>query len=121
MAGTRRNTGGFDHESRRIYRQGILGSVLGKGEAGGRFVLWGISAVVLMLIKRSKYLLIILPAFANMAGLFLGCCFSDSRYFYPMFLLTVPYLAVLYLVFSNDEIVPGKMLRNRAAEIKGGD
>ena len=25
------------------------------------------------------------------------------------------------LVFSNDEIVPGKMLRNRAAEIKGGD
>lgn len=88
---------------------------------GWNFVLWGISAVVLMLIKRSKYLLIILPAFANMAGLFLGCCFSDSRYFYPMFLLTVPYLAVLYLVFSNDEIVPGKMLRNRAAEIKGGD
>lgn len=117
MAGTRRNTEGFDHESRRIYRQGILGSVLGKGEAGGRFVLWGISAVVLMLIKRSKYLLIILPAFANMAGLFLGCCFSDSRYFYPMFLLTVPYLAVLYLVFSDGSMVYRDLSKNTVGEV----
>ncbi len=72
---------------------------------GWNFVLWGISAMILMRIKRGKYLLIILPAFANMAGLFLGCCFPDIRYFYPMFLLTVPYLAVLYLVFANDNSV----------------
>ncbi|MCI9584794.1 hypothetical protein D3Z50_14960 [Clostridiaceae bacterium] len=65
---------------------------------GWNFVLWGISAAVLMMMKRRKYLLIILPAFANMVGLLLGCCFPDSRYVYPMFLLTIPYLAVLYLV-----------------------
>ena len=34
--------------------------------------------------------------------------FPDIRYFYPMFLLTVPYLAVLYLVFSERKIQNGK-------------
>ncbi len=75
---------------------------------GWNFVLWGVSGIVLMKMKRKKYLFIILPAFANMAGLFLGCCFPDIRYFYPMFLLTVPYLAVLYLVFSERKIQNGK-------------
>ncbi len=84
---------------------------------GWNFVLWGISAVVLTMMKHRKYLLIILPAFANMAALFFGCCFPDCRYFYPMFLLTVPYLAVLYLVFSDGSMVYRDLSKNTVGEV----
>lgn len=40
----------------------------------------------------------VLPGMINLFGLAVGCCFNDYRYTYPMFALTIPFLAVcIYL------------------------
>lgn len=58
------------------------------------FILWR----HLKIINRKEIVLVVLPGMINLFGLAVGCCFNDYRYTYPMFALTIPFLAVcIYL------------------------
>lgn len=66
---------------------------------GWNMVLWIIAFVELIRKKNGIRFMPIVPAFMNVIGLFVGCCFPEIRYFYPMFLLSVPF----YLTFLIPE------------------
>ncbi len=54
-------------------------------------------------IEKREMFLAILPGIINLVGLAIGCCFNDYRYTYPMFVLTVPFVAAcLYLDRNNQ-------------------
>lgn len=59
---------------------------------GWNLLLWMCSFVYLSG-KKKEITYALVPIIANTAGLFLGCCFPDYRYIYPMYVITVPYIS----------------------------
>ena len=68
---------------------------------GLHLFLWMICLYELIKNNKIKYMLVILPGIVNVVALMIGCCYTDCRYFYPMFLISVPFYFVLALVFNE--------------------
>ncbi|MBD5470230.1 MAG: hypothetical protein HDR19_03715 [Lachnospiraceae bacterium] len=73
---------------------GMIQSILYRG--GFNILLWMCSFLYLP-IKKRKLTYALVPVIANTVGLLVGCCFSDYRYIYPMFVITVPYISAVLI------------------------
>lgn len=75
----------------------LLGTVQSIFYRGGWNLLLWMCSLAYLSGKKKKMAYALVPITANTAGLFLGCCFPDYRYIYPMFVITVPYISAILM------------------------
>lgn len=73
----------------------LIGTIQAVFYRGGFNILLWICSLLYIPVEKRKIAYTLVPIIANTIGLFLGCCFPDYRYIYPMFVITVPYISAV--------------------------
>jgi len=66
-------------------------------------VIWLLLLYVSIIENNKKIMCVVYPIAVNTVALFIGCCFQDCCYTYPMVALTIPFVYIFFLYMCKEK------------------